>query len=122
MSDRVWDKDRLERFTAAALEGRVRVVHATDIASARALIARDHPDVVIIDLALPDGSGEDLVADLALSGSFATPVIIYSAQERNGAFEHEVSAVLTKSKRSLSALVETINAILDREPNEGQCA
>ncbi len=113
------DTDTLE-ITAAALAGRARMARATDIASARALIASDHPDVVIVDLGLPDGCGEQLLADLALSGDLATPVIIYSAQERNGAYAREVSAVLTKSRRSLSALVETINEILDRQPREGE--
>jgi PAS domain S-box-containing protein len=107
------DTDTLE-VTAAALRGRARVVHATDIASARAVIARDRPDMVIVDLALPDGSGDELLADLAPGGDHATPTIIYSAQERNAADARDVTAVLTKSKRSLSALVETVNDILDR--------
>lgn len=106
------DTDTLE-ITAVALEGRARMARATDIASARAFIAENSPDVVIVDLALPDGSGEELVADLGPAQDRAMPVIIYSAQERNGAFANEVSAVLTKSRRSLPALVETIIRILD---------
>jgi PAS domain S-box-containing protein len=112
------DTDTLE-ITAAALKDRARMARATDMASARAFLAENKPNVVIFDLALPDGSGEDLLADLAHSGDLATPVIIYSAQERNGAFAREVSAVLTKSKRSLSALVETITGILDGQSEEG---
>jgi PAS domain S-box-containing protein len=112
------DTDTLE-ITATALEGRARMARATDLASARAFIADQHPDVVIIDLALPDGCGEELVADLAQSGDLATPLIIYSAQERNGEFAREVSAVLTKSRRSLSALVETITEILDKQSGAG---
>lgn len=106
------DTDTLE-ITAVALEGRARMARATDIASARAFIAENRPDVVIVDLALPDGSGEELVADLGPAHERAMPVIIYSAQERDGAFANEVSAVLTKSRRSLPALVETIIRILD---------
>lgn len=109
------DTDTLE-ITASALAGRARMARATDMASARRLIAESRPDVIIIDLGLPDGSGEELVADLASAGDRSTPVIIYSAQERNGAFAREVSAVVTKSKRSLSALVETIIEILERDP------
>jgi len=113
------DTDTLE-ITAAALKDRARMARATDVASARAFLADNRPDVVIVDLALPDGSGEDLLADLAASGDLATPVIIYSAQERDGAFAREVSAVLTKSKRSFSALVETITGILDRQSTAGE--
>lgn len=112
------DTDTLE-ITATALKDRARMARATDLTSARAFLAENRPDVVIVDLGLPDGSGEDLLADLAASGDLATPVIIYSAQERNGAFAREVSAVLTKSRRSFSALVETITGILDRQPEEG---
>ncbi|MEJ5975027.1 CHASE3 domain-containing protein [Novosphingobium sp. PS1R-30] len=106
------DTDTLE-ITAAALEGRARTARATDLASAREMIARDRPDVVIVDLGLPDGCGEQLLAELG--GEAPIPVIIYSAQERNGAFANEVAAVLTKSRRSLFTLVETINEILDRQ-------
>lgn len=113
------DTDTLE-ITAAALEGRARMARATDLASAREMIARDRPDVVIVDLGLPDGCGEQLLGELG--GEAAIPVIIYSAQERNGAFANEVAAVLTKSRRSLSTLVETINDILVRQKQTAQQA
>ncbi len=112
------DTDTLE-ITAGALAGRARMARATDLASARAFMADNTPDVVIVDLALPDGSGEDLIAELAQADQPSMPVIIYSAQEKNGAFSKEVSAVMTKSKRSLSALVETVVDILDRQSSKG---
>ena len=111
------DTDTLE-ITSAALEGRARMARATDLAAARAFMASHSPDLVIVDLALPDGSGAEFVADLAAHGAHATPVIIYSAQDDGGEFASEVVAVLTKSKRSLSTLVETVTDILDQQAKE----
>jgi len=110
------DSDTLE-ITAAALAGRARIACAVDVASARAFLAENRPDVVVIDLALPDGSGHDLVSDLSAPEALAIPVIIYSAQDGGTAFARDVEAVLTKSRRSLPSLVETVSAILERQSN-----
>lgn len=45
-----------------------RLRRAETLAGARAFLANHHPDVVIVDLGLPDGRGEDLIADLAARG------------------------------------------------------
>jgi DNA-binding response OmpR family regulator len=111
------DPDTLE-VTALALEGRARVAHARDLSSARAYLAENRPDLVIVDLALPDGSGEALVADLAMPEALGTPVIVYSAQDHPADFAREVSAVLTKSRRSLSSLIETVIDLLGRQSND----
>ncbi len=42
----------------------VRMVAAPDLASARQLIASEAPDVVVMDVRLPDGSGLDMVREL----------------------------------------------------------
>jgi len=42
-----------------------RLRRADGVAAARAHLRRYRPDVVLIDLGLPDGRGEDLMADLA---------------------------------------------------------
>ncbi|CAN5144414.1 hypothetical protein BH10PSE12_BH10PSE12_16680 [soil metagenome] len=112
------DSDTLE-ITAKALSGLARIARATDLASARAFLAGHQPDIVIIDLALPDGSGLDILAQLNLAEAPATPVIIYSAQDGVIGYAREVEAVLTKSKQSLPNLVETVLAILDRQKQEG---
>ncbi len=110
------DPDTLD-ITATALAGLARVSHATSLASARAFLATYQVDILIVDIALPDGSGLDLVSELARMDGPAPPVIIYSAQDCSGDVR-EVEAVLTKSKKSLPNLVETIVAIRDRQERE----
>lgn len=108
------DSDTLQ-ITTAALAGVARVEHATDLASARAFLAAHETDILIVDIALPDGSGLDLIAD---SGRKGTPVIIYSAQDARSDLR-DVEAVLTKSKKSLPNLVDTILAIRTRQQSRG---
>ena len=50
------DRDILE-VTAAALSDAAEIVQAETLASARLQLARRRPDLVILDLGLPDGSG-----------------------------------------------------------------
>jgi PAS domain S-box-containing protein len=108
------DPDTLE-ITGAALAGHARVEQARDLASARAFLADNRVDILIVDIALPDGSGPELVSDLAGSDRAGTPVIIYTAQDGGGGELREVEAVLTKSKKTLPNLVETILAIAERQ-------
>ena len=44
-----------------------RVVTASTLASGRDAVERNHPDLVILDVLLPDGSGLDLCCDLRKS-------------------------------------------------------
>ena len=42
----------------------IRIIEAWDLASGRAACAQHTPDIALIDLGLPDGSGTDLIAEL----------------------------------------------------------
>lgn len=56
--------------------GATDVVEATSLATARAAIAGRLPDVVILDVRLPDGSGLDLLGELPPSGAADRPFVI----------------------------------------------
>ena len=60
------------------VEGYV-VVAAASLADAHALLANTDVDIVLLDLGLPDGDGETLLATLRRGRS--TPVIVISARE-----------------------------------------
>ncbi|MCB1055474.1 MAG: sigma-54-dependent Fis family transcriptional regulator [Acidobacteria bacterium] len=63
------DRDALEALAAlVAMEG-FRTVMVRDLATARKHIEKEPPDVVLLDVNLPDGQGHDLLAELAEEGS-----------------------------------------------------
>ncbi len=105
------DPDMLE-IAAGVLAGHGRILHATSVASARAVLAAQSPDIVILDLNLPDGSGSDLIPDLRQPDGSAIPTVIYSAGDVPPELEDQVDAVLIKSRRSLSSLARAIHRIL----------
>ncbi|UAK26396.1 CHASE3 domain-containing protein [Sphingomonas nostoxanthinifaciens] len=107
------DPDMLE-VAAFALADRGRVLRATSLAGARALLAETTPDIVILDLNLPDGSGVELLPELFTADGAAVPTIIYSASEPLPAVARQVDAALVKSRRSLLALSETVAEVLDK--------
>lgn len=104
------DRDILE-VTAAALSPTAFMVTAESLASARAAIEKNRPDLVILDLGLPDGSGLELLAELGDEHGRTVPVIIYSAQEMDRTLADRVEAVLTKSRTSLAGLTRTVRRL-----------
>lgn len=104
------DRDILE-VTASALSGAAEMVAAESLAAARAELARRRPALVILDLGLPDGSGLELLAELGDEHGRTVPVIVYSAQEMDGALANRVEAVLTKSRTSLAGLARTVRRL-----------
>ena len=104
------DRDILE-ITASALAGTAEITGVESLAAARAALARSRPDLVILDLGLPDGSGLELLGDLGDENGRTVPVIVYSAQEMDGALANRVEAVLTKSRTSLAGLTRTVRRL-----------
>ncbi|NBW11749.1 MAG: response regulator [Caulobacteraceae bacterium] len=104
------DVDILE-VTAAALSDAADIRPAESLAAARAMLAKGKPDLVILDLGLPDGSGLELLGDLGDGAGSTVPVIVYSAQEMDAALADRVEAVLTKSRTSLTGLARTVRRL-----------
>jgi two-component system nitrogen regulation response regulator NtrX len=61
-----------------ALEGNYRIVEAESAAAARAVAAREHPDLILLDVVMPDEDGLAFLRGLRESGD-QTPVLIVSA-------------------------------------------
>ena len=108
--------DMLE-VTAAALADQGRMLRATSIQSARAVLARETIDIAILDLNLVDGSGLELLPDLLNADGTAIPTIIYSAQDVLPDISEKVDAVLVKSRWSLPNLSATIRRLLTDVPS-----
>ena len=109
------DRDILE-VTRQAL-GSVEVLSVGSLAEARAALAGRRPDLVILDLALPDGHGLDLLPELTDEDGGTIPVVIYSAQDMDSQTGPAVRAVLTKSRMSLTQLARTVRR-LTRRPGD----
>ncbi len=99
----------------------VRLVDAMDLESARLVIAAEAPDILVMDVRLPDGSGLDLVRDLRLSGMAGrTRVIIASASvlpaEREAALAAGADRFLPKPYRPADLVAAVVDLL--GEPSE----
>lgn len=74
----VEDSAAIADLVRRALEGDgMTVDHAGDLRAARFHLGDDPPDVVVLDVELPDGSGFELLRD----PSFSVPMIVLSARQ-----------------------------------------
>jgi DNA-binding NarL/FixJ family response regulator len=72
--------------------------------------------LVILDLTLSDGAGRDLLPDLVGIDGRPLPIVVFSAQDASPELARRVQAVLTKSRGSLSTLVEAVRSVLSLPP------
>jgi DNA-binding response OmpR family regulator len=100
----VEDDISLTQLVKELLADEADVVAAHSLAQARKLV-RDVFDLVILDIALGDGSGLDVLPLLRERGGAAPPVILYSASEASAELSGLVQAALVKSRNSLDDLV-----------------
>ena len=81
----------------------------------RRALAIARPDLVILDLGLPDGSGLELLKELGDDAGGSIPVVVYSAQEMDAALGERVEAVLVKSRTSLAHLARTVRRLTHKD-------
>ncbi|WP_186435184.1 PAS domain S-box protein [Rheinheimera sediminis] len=107
----VEDDPHLGHILAMHLAEFASSVQATSVKSALKLLNSQKFDLVILDIGLPDGSGLELLPELALRQP-QTPVVIWSAQELNQQQRHQVDLVLAKSRIDLPALLQKLKNLL----------
>ncbi|WP_233081084.1 PAS domain S-box protein [Rheinheimera soli] len=107
----VEDDPHLGQILAMHLADFASSVQATSVKSALQLLNSQRFDLVILDIGLPDGSGLELLPELAVRQP-QTPVVIWSAQELNQAQRHQVDLVLAKSRIDLPALLQQLKNLL----------
>ena len=78
----------------------VEGVLATDLAQARTVLARRKPDLVLLDMRLPDGSGLDFLRELRAGDHADVPVLVLTAfgglQDAVAAMKERADDYLTK--------------------------
>lgn len=94
---------------------KLNFLSAIDGAQGLAMARQFHPDVILLDLFLPDISGEEVLAELRAAKETAEiPVIVFSADATNGQVERLLAAgaqaYLTKPL-IMSDLTETIERV-----------
>jgi DNA-binding response OmpR family regulator len=88
---------------------------ANTLAIARACLRDYQPDLILLDLELPDGSGTQFFDDLQAAGLSDRPVVVFSAQEQpQENLFNSVSHYLVKSRTSNQALLETLTQLTQR--------
>jgi len=107
----VEDDVDLQHVVAAIVAGDADIQHAASLGEAREKLMLQRFDLVILDIALPDGSGLDLLPLLSALTP-PTPVLIFSAHEVDGPIAGRVASVLIKSRTSDRQLLEKIHALL----------
>src|SRR5438874_10895416 len=73
------DEPPIRRFLRTSLGASdYRVVEAEDAAAGMRLMAAEKPDLVVLDLGLPDKSGLELIAEIRKTS--AVPIVVLSAR------------------------------------------
>jgi CheY-like chemotaxis protein len=104
------DPDML-RVVASALEGRAEVHSTPSVHEAKASLRRHGYDAVLLDIAMQDGSGLDLVP-LIRRADPTTIIILFTALDVSHEDAGRVDQVITKSHTSLTDLVEQVSSML----------
>ncbi len=99
-----------------------RMRRAESIAAARAHLRCYRPDVVIIDLGLPDGRGEDLIRALAAEGRIAILGMSGDPDGRPSALAAGAAGFLEKPVQGLHAFQAQLAALVNRAAPPGGAA
>jgi PAS domain S-box-containing protein len=100
------------RVVSSLLSDRAEVSQAATLREARKMLRRQHFDLVLLDLVMPDGSGTELLP-LINKRTPPIPVVVFSAYEVDGATAKMVAAILTKSRTSNEQLLDAIMAVIE---------
>lgn len=99
------------RVVEAILQETAEVTPARSLTTARELLEHNAYDLVLLDSALPDGSGSELFSVLQQREGHV-PVVIFSAREEDMHSMRDVSAALVKSRTSNEELLNTITDLI----------
>jgi len=100
-----------------------RLRRADSLRAARRHLAIYRPDVVMIDLGLPDGSGVDLIRELHKAGKHAPGIVAVSDDEGGsacaGAMEEGANCFMAKPLVDISSFQQAIRRIINKEQRAG---
>lgn len=113
----VEDDPDVREVVQKILRNNVDIVRAESLTAARNILAGPDKafDLILLDLALGDGRGEDLLADLNAETDTNIPVVVFSANDlQNSAAIEKIAEVLQKSRASNDDLSASVMAAILR--------
>jgi DNA-binding response OmpR family regulator len=108
----VEDDGDLTQILSEAMRGRARFTSAQTLKDAYRELHSHRPDLVIIDLGMPDGSGLELLEHIHENLDYSVPLLILSASETTQDVQAKVAKALVKSRMSEDKIVETILSLI----------
>lgn len=105
----VEDSKSLQQYIGAILAGIAEITWAGTLKDARLLIKGPRFDMVLLDFTLPDGSGSDLIHELAEQDP-TIPIIIFSAHDISDTLVN-VSKVFVKGQYNEQDLIKAVQAL-----------
>jgi DNA-binding response OmpR family regulator len=108
----VEDDETIREALAITLEAEGFAIEAVDtLARARESLGRHTPTVVVLDLMLPDGRGDELLAELARSGN-APATILVSASPDAPEIAHRFGIACMAKPFDLDGLIQALEAAI----------
>jgi PAS domain S-box-containing protein len=107
----VEDDDALATVVSQSIDKNWSVRSASTMKGARAILAAEPFDVVLLDLGLPDGSGWDLI-DAIRENPGNPRVIIFSGSELSEEEEATVAMTVVKAKNTPDELLQAIRDVI----------
>ncbi len=103
----------VQMVVSTLVGGSAAITTVSTFEEAARMVATQKFDLVVLDLMLPDGEGEDLIPLIRRSPNRLIPVIVFSALELSREASFNVQAALVKSRASGEDLLDVINAAIE---------
>ena len=106
----VEDNSDIRKIIAMIIGDDAAVISVKTLQEAKKILIRERFDLMILDLNLPDGSGEELISLINQPGKPCMPVIVFSANPLTRGLADRVSSVLVKSRTTNEKLAKIIRS------------
>lgn len=109
----VEDDEDFSDLIAASMVEKARVVSAKTFAEAQALLQKENFSLILLDIALPDKSGLNLIDYVREIKDEDVPIVVLSADEPPPEFHDRLRMFMVKSRLSEKKIVSTILDLLN---------
>ncbi|MBI3187600.1 MAG: response regulator [Gammaproteobacteria bacterium] len=106
----VEDDVSVQKYISTLISGLARVTSVSTLRDAQARVKETRYDLIIIDFTLPDGSGSELIGQLAKQDP-SIPIIVFSAHEIANTMLN-VKQTFLKNRYSPKIFLDTVTKYL----------